>query len=261
MSGGGDRRTAVVTGASQGIGREIALRLAADGMHVVLGARSRERLEQVRDEIHAVGGEATVVVSAVRDAGDMERLAAAAEAVSGAVDVAVANSGIAGPTAELWEADPDQWQDTIAVNLVGVFHLCRAVLPGMVRRRGGGVVVIGSGTGKRPMAGRTPYAASKLGLVGLVRSLALEAGRHDVRVNLVSPGPIEGERIDRVIALQAERSGTDPERMRERMAANSAMRRFTSARDVADAVAFLAGDAARSITGEDLNVSSGWVMY
>jgi meso-butanediol dehydrogenase/(S,S)-butanediol dehydrogenase/diacetyl reductase len=124
----------------------------------------------------------------------------------------------------------------------------------MLERRRGSVIVIGSMTGKRPLPGRTPYAASKTALIGLVRTLAWDAGRHGVRVNIVSPGPVAGERLERV--LNAQGPGA-----RERFLSASPLARFASPEDVAAAVRFLCSDAAASITGEDLNVSAGTVTY
>ena len=138
----------------------------------------------------------------------IDALAQRVEAEVGALDVLVANSGIAGPTAELWKITPEEWEETIRVNLTGTFLLCRALLPAMIDRGSGSVVVIGSTTGKRPMYGRTPYAASKLGLVGLVRTLAVELGPHGVRVNLISPGAVAGPRIEAVLHEQARAAGT-----------------------------------------------------
>jgi NAD(P)-dependent dehydrogenase (short-subunit alcohol dehydrogenase family) len=250
-------RTAVVTGAGRGLGRTIALRLAAGGAHVVLAARSAEALEAVRGEIAASGGRSTVVPTDVSDRAQVERLAE----LAGEVDVVVNNSGVAGPTAPLWEVSPEDWAATFAVNVTGAYLVCRALLPGMVARGAGSVVVVGSATGKSPLAGRTPYAASKAALIGLVRTLALDAGPHGVSVNLVSPGPVSGERLDRVIAAQAAAAGLPVEDARERMLGRSALQRFTEGDEVAEAVAFLAGERGRGITGEDLNVSGGWVMH
>ena len=167
-------------------------------------------------------------------------------------DALVLAAGIPGPTAPLWEQTPEDWDATVGANLTGVFLTCRAFLPGMIERGRGSVVAIGSMTGKRPLPGRTPYAASKTALVGLVRTLAWEAGRHGVRVNLVSPGPVEGERLDGVLAAQGPGA-------REAFTAASPLARFTTAGDVVAAVRFLCSDV--SITGEDLNVSAGTVMY
>jgi NAD(P)-dependent dehydrogenase (short-subunit alcohol dehydrogenase family) len=188
---------------------------------------------------------------------DLDRLAAEV----GPVDTIVANSGIAGPTAELWTIDPAEWEETIAVNLTGTFLLCRALLPAMVERGSGSVVVIGSTTGKRPLWGRSAYAATKLGLVGLVRTLAVELGPHGIRVNLISPGAVEGERIEAVIREQARANGTSYEAIYDDFMKNIPLRRFVAPGEIADAAVFLASDASGSTTGEDLNVSGGVAMY
>ncbi len=250
-------RTVVVTGAGRGIGREIALALAGEGARVALAARSRDALEAVAAEIRGRGGDALVVATDLRDGEAIDRLGAAV----GPVDALVCNAGAAGPTAPLWEVEPEQWDETLAVNLTGVYRCCRAFLPGMVARGAGSVVVIGSATGKQPLYGRTPYAASKLGLVGLVRTLALDAGRHGVRVNLVSPGAVTGERIDGVIRAQAEAKGTSEEAVRAQLAAAAALGRFVEPAQIADAVVFLTSDRALGVTGADLNVTAGYVMH
>jgi NAD(P)-dependent dehydrogenase (short-subunit alcohol dehydrogenase family) len=256
-----DGKVAVVTGAGQGLGRAIALRCAAEGAHVALAARSEELLTQVADVIEASGGRALAVRTDVRDPAQVAHLAEVVTSELGPADVLVNNSGIGGPTSVLWEMEPADWEETLRVNLTGTFLCCRAFLPAMVERGSGSVVVIGSVTGKRPLIGRTPYAASKLGLVGLVRTLAWEAGEHGIRVNLISPGPIDGERLDRVITAQAEVKGVSAEEAREQFASGSPLRRFVSPDDVAEAVVFLASDLAASVTGEDFNVSAGLAMY
>jgi NAD(P)-dependent dehydrogenase (short-subunit alcohol dehydrogenase family) len=121
--------------------------------------------------------------------------------------------------------------------------------------------VIGSITGKRPLHGRTPYAASKLGLVGLVRTLALEAGTYGIRANLISPGFVAGPRIDRVIEAQATGLNITPEEARQRFISASPLGRLTAPEDVAACAVFLASPAAAAVTGEDLNVATGVVMY
>jgi NAD(P)-dependent dehydrogenase (short-subunit alcohol dehydrogenase family) len=131
----------------------------------------------------------------------------------------------------------------------------------MVARGAGSVVVIGSMTGKRPLVGRAPYAAAKTGLIGLVRTLAWDAGPAGVRVNLVSPGPVAGERLDRVLRGQAAARAITEEQARSDFAAASPLQRFATEADVARAVRFLCSDDAAAITGEDLNVSGGTVMH
>ncbi|MHB1469244.1 MAG: SDR family NAD(P)-dependent oxidoreductase [Solirubrobacteraceae bacterium] len=259
--GGLGGRVALVTGAGRGIGREIALRLAADGVAVALAGRSTDALHAVRTEIEGAGGSGLVVAADVRQQDSVEQLFELAARRLGPIDVVVANSGVAGPTKPIWSLELEEWEQTLAVNLTGVFLTCRAAARTMIERGRGSIVVIGSATGKNPMAQRTPYAASKAGLIGLVRTLAWDLGSHGVRVNLVSPGATEGERLDEVIERHAQAAGAPDEKLRESLAKRAALGRLTRGSDVAAAVAFLAEDASAGITGEDLNVSAGWVMH
>jgi len=254
------QRVAVITGAGRGIGRQIAQTLAQDGATVVLAARSVEGLAETASAITAAGGTALTVPTDITDPAQVEALGERVAAELGAIDVLVCNSGVGGPTAPLWEVTLEQWAETMAVNVTGVYLCCRTFLPGMIERRAGSIVLIGSMTGKRPLVNRTPYAASKTALIGFVRNLAHEVGPYGVRVNLVSPGGVEGDRIDWAIAAQAEAQGISLDEARAQFSAPSALGRLVVASEVADAVAFLASDRAAAITGEDLNVSAGVVM-
>lgn len=252
---------AVVVGSGGGIGREIVLRLAADGWDVVLAGRSAEAMAQVAGRVRAAGRRAWTVPLDLRDPASVRAAADRVAAEAGPVGALVLNSGVAGPTAALVDVDPADWADTLAVNVTGVFLCAQAFLPGMYDAGSGSVVVTGSMTGKRPLLHRTPYAASKMALVGLVRTLAAEAGPHGVRVNLVSPGGVEGERIDRVIAGQAAARGISEERARAALTAESPLGRLVTPQEVAATVAFLAGADAGALTGQDVNVTAGQVMY
>jgi NAD(P)-dependent dehydrogenase (short-subunit alcohol dehydrogenase family) len=249
-----DGQVAAVTGAGTGIGREISLRLAAEGADVVLTGRSTEAMEEVAGLVRAAGRRALPLAMDLRDPDSITAAAKAAEAEFGRVDVLVNNSGVGGPSAPLVDMPLDEWE-------TGTMLACKAFLPGMLARRSGSVVVIGSVTGKRPLVNRTPYAASKTALIGLVRTLAWEVGSSGVRVNLVSPGGVEGARIDWVLEQQAVSRGITVEQARAEFAGGAALQRLTSPQDVADAVAYLASPRAAAITGEDLNVSAGLVMY
>jgi NAD(P)-dependent dehydrogenase (short-subunit alcohol dehydrogenase family) len=256
-----DGKIAVVTGGGRGIGRAIALRCAAAGADVALAARSAHQIEEVAGLIEAQGRRALPVVTDLRERDEVTRLAETVSAELGGADLLVNNSGIAGPMHVLWEIDPDEWDETVKVNLTAVFLCCRAFLPSMIERRSGNVVVIGSVTGKRPLHGRTPYAATKLSLVGLVRTLAWEVGEHGIRVNLISPGAVAGERIEKVIAGQAQTKGVSLEQARDELAGGSPLKRFVEPEHVAEAVVFLASEAGASVTGEDFNVAAGLAMF
>ena len=252
---------AAVTGAGRGIGREIALSLARAGADVVLAGRDPATLEATERDVAGAGAGALSVRTDVTSQADVEELARASLERFGAVEALVLNSGIAGPTGPLWELDRQAWDETFAVNVTGAFLCARAFLPSMLERGSGSIVVIGSMTGKRPLWGRTPYAASKLALVGLVRTLAVEAAPSGVRVNLVSPGPVEGERMDWVFRAQAEGRGISAEEAREEMVSQIPIGRLVEPSEVADAVVSLTLGELSAVTGVDLNVSGGMVMY
>jgi NAD(P)-dependent dehydrogenase (short-subunit alcohol dehydrogenase family) len=179
----------------------------------------------------------------------------------GRIDVLINNSGIGGPSGPLWEVSVEEWRRTFAVNVEGVFLVTKAVMPHMIERGSGSVVMIGSITGKRPLWGRTPYASTKSALVGLTRTLAVEAGPHGVRVNLISPGFVTGPRLDWVIDAQAERRGISTDQVRSELAAEAALNRLTEPEDIARVALFLASEESRGIAGADINVNSGVVMY
>lgn len=254
-------QVAVITGGGRGIGAEIALRFAAEGADVALLARSVDAMEDVADRVRALDQQALVVPT---DLSDRAAIVAAADRTLdafGRVDTLVNNSGLGGPSAPLWEIEPDDWDETFRVNVTGTYLCCKAFLPGMIERRSGSVVLIGSVTGKRPLVNRTPYAASKMALVGLTRTLASEVGQFGIRVNVISPGGVEGERLSWVMQQQADAKGISLDEAREEFAGASPLGRLVATEDVADAAVFLASSRSAAITGEDMNVNAGLAMY
>lgn len=257
----GEPRVTVVTGASQGIGRVIAREFGACGDVVVLAARNEAGLSETAEMVAESGGSPMVVETDVTSESSVAALVEAVTGEHGRIDVLVNNSGIGGPSGRLWEVDPGEWMSTFEVNVFGVFLMTRAVLPVMVGRRRGSVVIIGSISGKRPLLGRSAYTTTKTALIGLTRTLALEAGAEGIRVNLISPGFVSGPRIEWAMQAQAEARGVDVDSVRRGFEGEAALGRLTEPEDVARAAVFLASDQASGITGADLNVNSGVVMY
>lgn len=254
-------RSAFVAGGASGIGRAIALRLAEAGAGVVITSRDPDRMGSTLEELRSLGVHAHGVALDLTDVESPDRAFADAVELVGPIDIVVANSGIGGPTAPLWELEVADLQETLDVNVRGTFLVLRAATRHMIPRSRGSIIVIGSMTGKRPLLNRTPYAASKMALVGLVRTLAAETGPHGIRVNLVSPGFVSGPRLDWVVSGQAASRGMSEDAIRAEMTADTPLRRFTRPEDVADTVVHLAGDRAAGITGADINVSAGLVTY
>lgn len=253
-------RVAVVTGGNRGIGRAVAVALAADGFAVTVTARDAATLTDTVVEIEGAGGVALPLPCDVRDEASVAAMARAARGL-GPVHTVVANAGVAGPTAPLHETALADWRDCLATDLDGVFLTFRAFVSDLIDAGAGSLIAMSSMTGKRPLHGRTPYAAAKMGLIGLVRTLALELGPHRIRVNAVCPGAVAGTRIDDVIRRQAAASGMSEAQSLAAFTEASPLGRLVEAQEVAAACAYLASDAAASITGEDLNVTAGVVMY
>jgi NAD(P)-dependent dehydrogenase (short-subunit alcohol dehydrogenase family) len=251
----------VVTGASQGIGQVIARELAGRGDTVVLAARNIDGLKETAAAIEKAGGRHLVVETDVTDRSSIDELVTGVTRDLGRIDNLINNSGVGGPSGRLWEVDPDQWRETFDVNVFGVFDVTRAVMPVMIGQGSGSIVIIGSISGKRPLYGRSSYTTTKTALIGLTRTLAIEAGEHGIRVNLISPGFVSGPRIEWVMKAQSEARGIEVDDVRQEFEDQSPMGRLTDPGDVARTVAFLTSEAAAGITGADINVNSGVVMY
>lgn len=241
-------RIALVTGASQGIGRACALALARAGATVALAARSQDKLAAVAAEITAAGGQAATF--ALDIAGE-ESLKAGAKAVLehyGKVEILVNNAGITrdGLMMAMKRAD---WDDVLGTNLTGAFLLTQALLRPMLKNRWGRIINISSVVGRTGQAGQVNYASSKAGLIGLTRSLAREVASRGITVNAVAPGYIE-----------TPMTAVLDDKQREAMMAAIPLGRPGTAEEIAQSVAFLASDAAAYITGHVLDVNGGMFM-
>jgi len=240
-----DGRTALVTGASQGIGEGISRLLAARGARVVLAARSAERLEALAAEIAAAGGAARALTL---DVAQPESVAGQLKLLPeefAAIDVLVNNAGITADNllARMSLAD---WERVLRTNLTGAYALSRELVRGMMRRRWGRVISVSSVVGLMGNAGQANYAAAKAGLIGFSKSLARELGSRNITVNVVAPGLIE-------TAMTASL----PEAAQAELTAGIALKRLGQVADVAAAVLYLASEEAAYVTGHVLNVSGG----
>lgn len=245
-------RTAVVTGGGTGLGAAIAGHLVEAGARVVLTGR---RLEPLQLTAARLGSDTRAEQVDVADA---DSVGALAERLSDQhVSILVNNAGVPGPVAPLVEIEPAQWDEVFAVNVRGTYLMCRAFLPGMVERGGGDVINLASVSGKRPLMRRTPYCASKMAVIGLTSTLAFEVGPHGVRVNSLSPGYVESERMQRNFRLEAERTGTTVEAARETFMARAALGRMLTSDEVGRAaVAML---SMPGLSGSDVDLSAGMV--
>jgi NAD(P)-dependent dehydrogenase (short-subunit alcohol dehydrogenase family) len=243
-------RTALVTGGGSGLGAAIAEHLTAAGAGVVVTGRRAEPLHEVAGRLGARAEVCDVADPAAVDA--LARRLADEE-----VSILVNNAGIAGPVAPLTEIAPDEWDEVFAVNVRGTYLMCRAFLPAMVERGDGDVINLASVSGKRPLTRRTPYCASKMAVLGLTSTLAFEVGPAGVRVNALSPGPVEGDRMDRNFRLEAERTATSVDEARAAFVGRAALGRMITADEVGAAVVAML--AMPGLAGADVDLSAGMV--
>ena len=240
----------LVTGGGSGIGRTIAVRLTQEGARVHVCDVCAEALADLSAACPGMGGtQADVGIEA-----DVDRLFADVSAQLGGLDVLVNNAGIAGPTAAVDEISSADWQRTLDVNLTGPFLCARRAVPLLKQAGGGSIINIASVAGRLGFPNRSPYSASKWGLIGLTETWAMELGPAGIRVNAILPGIVAGERQDRVLQARARLEGIPFEEARRQRLQHVSLGNMVSADDVAEMVLFLCSSAGRMISGQSLSV-------
>jgi NAD(P)-dependent dehydrogenase (short-subunit alcohol dehydrogenase family) len=248
----------LVTGGGRAIGRRITLRAGRDGARVAILGPERGELEATAGELQAEGREVLAMIADVTREEEVTASVQRALDEFGRIDVLVNNAGIVGPTAPVQEVPRAEWEAVLAVNLTGAFLCAKAVLPGMIARRAGKIVNIASVAGKQAYPLRAPYAVSKWGLIGLTLTLAKEAGPHNIQVNALCPGPVEGARMRGIIEQRAQELGQTPAEVEATYLRTTALGRFAREDDVAEWVIFLASTAGDNVTGQAIDVAAGY---
>lgn len=244
-----DKRV-IVTAAGGGIGAAVARAFAEQGARV-FGCDVTEA--GVAHIAETLGGN-NAIAADVADDRDVDALFAAALARLGGLDIFVACAGIAGPTAKVQDVDPGDWDACVGVNLRGAYLCARRAVPAIEAAGGGSLILFSSTAGLAGYPMRTPYAASKWGVIGLAKSISAEAGPNGVRVNAICPGAVSGPRMDGVIEREASKTGQTPDQVRADYTRETALRTFVDAEDIAAMILFVCSDAGKRVAGQALTV-------
>jgi len=252
-------RVALITGAGRGIGRAISLAYAAEGAKVALSARSTSELEEVVARIREAGGTAIPFTADLSDRAVPQKLALEVERKLGPIEILVNNAGIGSSSNPRPVAlfDDDFWDLSLAVNLTAPYLLCKAVLPGMLGRRWGRIITVASINGKIGSLHGAAYAASKHGVLGLTRTLALEVAASGITVNAICPGPVHTVMNDKRIEYDAKRRGIA---LKDLEVSLTPLGRRLEPEEIAPLAVYLASDAAAAMTGQAINIDGGFLM-
>ncbi|QDT46591.1 Putative ketoacyl reductase [Symmachiella dynata] len=259
MTGKLDGRIALITGAGRGIGRAIALDYAAQGAHVAAAARSQDQLDSLVKEITAAGGTATAFSADLFNRSAAAELVAEVKAKMGPVQILVNNAGIGSSAkpAPVAEFDDDFWDSTLQLNLTAPFLLCKAVLPDMVAAGWGRIITVASINSRIPSVHAAAYNASKHGVMGLARTVAVEYARAGITSNCICPGPVKTVMNNARVEYDAQRKGVDHD---EYEAGLTPIGGRLVPEDISPLAVYLASDDAKMVTGQSYNVDGGIVM-
>jgi NAD(P)-dependent dehydrogenase (short-subunit alcohol dehydrogenase family) len=244
------KQRVLVTAGASGIGREIVRAFAANGATVFVCDIDEEGLGRLAQEIPSL----ITTVCDMANRQDIGRMVARGVEAMGGLDVLVNNAGIAGPTVPVEAIDPDDWDKVMSVNLTGTFDVTRLAIPHLKESPAGAIIVMSSAAGRFGYPNRASYAATKWGLIGFTKTLAMELGEHGIRANAILPGTVEGPRIQRVFEGRAQATGDSVDEIKQMSMANQSIKALVDPRDIAALAVFLASDSAKSISGQALPI-------
>ncbi|MBI4529349.1 MAG: SDR family oxidoreductase [Deltaproteobacteria bacterium] len=253
-------KIAVITGGGRGIGKKMALLSAREGADLVLLGLQKRELELVRKEVEGLSRRCLVYKADVANERQVNAAIRASARDLGPIDILINNAAILGSTAPVARLSARVWRQEIAVNLTGAFLCCRAVLPGMLKRRSGKIVNMSSVGGQRAYPLRAPYGVSKAGLISLTQTLAAEVGPYNIQVNAIAPGPVSGDRMKRVIEQRARSSGQSIAEVEKTYLNALALGRMVEEEDVARMALLLVSKEGDNITGQVFNICSGYKL-
>ena len=252
-------KVAIITGSGLGIGKAISLAFANEGAAVVVAARNLSRLKEVAKDIKSRGGKAKVIQADISDHEQIKRMVAQTIDEFGQIDILV-NNASAHPShiAEAVDMNLDDWHNIMAVNLTGTMLCSREVLKTMIPRRSGNIINISSVAGISGHPAQSPYCVSKWGIVGFTEALAIEAGKHNIRVNCISPGATRTEGFEDMVSGLARNLSISYEEMMGKIADKNSLKRIAEPSEIAACAVFLASDDSSAITGHNLIASCGF---
>ncbi len=255
-----ENKNAIVTGAAKGMGSAITLTLAREGADVLLTARDPAALEEVAEQVRALGRRAEVVSTDVTDDTQAQAMVEKAKAFfDDRIDILVNVAGVTGPIEmPVWEIEAEDFSYVIESNIRGTFLPMKYVLQAMVPRGSGKIVNIGGTSGLRGYRFRAAYSSSKWGVRGLTRTAAIDAGAYGINVNVVCPGIVHTPRMDKLCEEKARVRGWPVDKVYQEYVDDMILKRVTEPQDIADAVLFLASDDSRNMTGQEIAVDGGW---
>jgi NAD(P)-dependent dehydrogenase (short-subunit alcohol dehydrogenase family) len=242
----------LITAAASGIGLEIARAFLAANAKVFITDINAGALETAAKELPGV-------MKGVCDnskRADIEAMIPTAVGALGGLDVLVNNAGIAGPTASVETADPEKWEEVIAVDVVGTFHVTRLAIPHLRKSSAGSIIIMSSLGGRFGYPNRSAYCTAKMGLIGFAKTLSRELGSANIRVNAIAPGAVGGERIEKVLKGRSEANHKTVEQEMAAAMSVQSLKRFVDPKDIASLIFFLASDAGKSISGQVLPIDN-----